>query len=193
MTAHPGPGATARHIEHALRAFFLDDEMTHPTRRRVLKVAGLMTGAGAAGLFWSLPRWVTAQNNATTAPVEAFIHVSQQLTERQDLSPKLGAALLLALGKTEKDLANRLQALQGLLQAQPALLQAERLAFPAEHGDSEKLARVILGAWYDGVVGKGKQAQYVTYINTLSNALVSGKLVPPSFSYGPCGSWSRQP
>ncbi|WP_343741059.1 sugar dehydrogenase complex small subunit [Herbaspirillum huttiense] len=167
--------------------------MTHPTRRRVLKVAGLMAGAGAAGLFWSLPHRVAAQNNPATLPVDDFLQVSRQLTERQDLSPKLGAALLLALSKTEKDLAARLQSLKGLLQAQPALLQAERLAFPAEQGDSEKLARVILGSWYDGVVGKGKNAQYVTYINTLSNGLVSGKLVPPSFSYGPCGSWSRQP
>ncbi|WP_443114040.1 sugar dehydrogenase complex small subunit [Herbaspirillum seropedicae] len=167
--------------------------MTHTSRRRVLKVVGLMTGVGAAGLFGALPRLVTAQDNATTAPLDDFIQVSQQLTERKDLSPRLGAALLLALGKTEKDLAHRLPALKALLQAQPGLLQAERLAFPAEHGDSEKLARVILGAWYEGVVGKGKQAQYVTYLNTLSNTLVSGKLAPPSFSYGPCGSWSRQP
>ncbi|NQE51349.1 sugar dehydrogenase complex small subunit [Herbaspirillum rubrisubalbicans] len=167
--------------------------MTHTPRRRVLKVVGLMTGAGAAGLFWSLPSWVTAQNNAAAVPVEDFLQVSQQLTQRQDLSPRLGAALLLALSKTEKDLATRLSSLKGLLQAQPALLQAERLAFGLEQADSEKLARVILGAWYEGVVGKGKQAQYVTYINTLSNGLVSGKLVPPSFSYGPCGSWSRQP
>jgi choline dehydrogenase-like flavoprotein len=43
------------------------------------------------------------------------------------------------------------------------------------------------------VVGKGKNAQYVTYINTLSNALVSGKLVPPSFPMVPAAAGRASP
>ena len=80
-----------------------------------------------------------------------------------------------------------------MLQSQPALLQKERLTFATADAESEKLAKVILGGWYNGVVGKGKDALYVTYINTLSSQLVSDKVVPPGFSYGPLGSWAKQP
>lgn len=121
------------------------------------------------------------------------MQVSQWLTQQDNLNEKLGRALLQAMSSADNDLAGKLGQLKNLLQSQPALLQQDRLNFAESDAASEKLARAILAAWCNGVVGKGKQAQYVTYINTLPNQWTSARLVPPSFSYGPCGSWAKQP
>lgn len=167
--------------------------MTQHSRRHVLKMAGLAAGTAAIGSFWAWPRLGAAALAAPAPASEDFMQVSQWLTQQDNLNTRVASALLLALTQADAGFGAKLAQLKALLQAQPALLQQERLAFGADAAASEKLARAIMTAWCNGVVGKGKQAQYVTYINTLPNQWVSAKLVPPSFSYGPCGSWSRQP
>jgi len=166
--------------------------MKHYSRRRVLKMAGLVTIATAAGQLYSLPRLNAAQSTASTAGLDDFMQVSQLLTQQESLNATVGRALLLALSQTQKDFLTALAQLKTLLQNQPELLQQDHLTF-ATDADSEKLAKAMLGGWYNGVVGKGNHALYVTYVNTLANLLVDDKLVPPSFSYGKCGSWAQQP
>jgi len=167
--------------------------MTHYSRRRVLKMAGLVAIASAAGQLLPLPRLRAAQPDAPLPGLDDFMRVSQLLTQKKDLNATVAHALMLALGQTQKGFARALTQLSSLLQSQPALLQQDRLTFAEADADSEKLARAILGGWYNGVVGKGDRALYVTYVNTLASQLVSDKLVPPSFSYGQMGSWAQQP
>lgn len=166
--------------------------MTHYSRRRVLKMVGLVTIASAAGQLLPLPRLNAAQSPPSVAGLDDFMQVSQWLTQQTTLNTTVGRALLLALNQTQKGFVTALAQLKTLLQNQPELLQQDHLTFAAD-ADSEKLAKVILGGWYNGVVGKGNHALYVTYVNTLANKLVDDKLVPPGFSYGECGSWAQQP
>lgn len=166
--------------------------MTHYSRRRVLKMVGLVTIASAAGQLLPLPRLNAAQSKPSVAGLDDFMQVSQLLTQQTALNTTVGGALLLALNQTQKGFVSALTQLKTLLQHQPELLQQDHLTFTGD-ADSEKLAKAILGGWYNGVVGKGNQALYVTYVNTLANQLVNDKLVPPGFSYGECGSWAQQP
>ncbi|MFT4274448.1 MAG: sugar dehydrogenase complex small subunit [Pantoea sp.] len=163
------------------------------SRRRVLKMAGLVVITSAAGLLLPLPRLNAAQSLANASAQADFIQVSQWLTQQENLNSAVAHALLIALNQTQQNFMAGLTQLKALLQSQPELLQQEQLTFAASDAASEKLAQAILGGWYNGVVGKGKHALYVTYVNTLANQLVNDKLVPPSFSYGKCGSWAQQP
>lgn len=165
--------------------------MNHYSRRRVLKLVGLVTVASAAGQLLPLPRLRAAQPDAPVAGLDDLMQVSRWLTQQDSLNLTVGRALLQALNQTQKGFIGSLLQLKNLLQSQPELLQQDHLTFA--DADSEKLAKVILAGWYNGVVGKGQHALYVTYVNTLANQLVDDKLVPPSFSYGECGSWAQQP
>lgn len=167
--------------------------MKHYSRRRVLKMAGLVAITSAAGHLLPLPRLNAAQPAAQANTPEQFMRVSCLLTQQDDLNETTGAALFHALDTTQKGFLAALNQLDALLSQQPALLQQERLQFAESDRASEALAKAILAGWYNGVVGKGNSALYVTYINTLASKVVSDKLVPPSFSYGKCGSWAQQP
>ncbi|MBH2760602.1 hypothetical protein JK229_20905 [Pantoea dispersa] len=167
--------------------------MTHYSRRSVLKLAGLVAIASAGGQLLSLPPLKAAQPQAPLAGLDDFLQVSRLLTQQAELNATVAHALMLALDQTQKDFVSGLAQLNHLLQSQPALLQQDRLAFAEANAESEKLAKAILGGWYNGVVGKGERALYVTYVNTLASQLVSDKLVPPGFSYGPVGSWAQRP
>lgn len=167
--------------------------MKHYSRRRVLKMAGLVAITSAAGHLLPLPRLNAAQPQADAVAQANFIQVSQWLTQLENLNSTVAHALFIALNQTQQAFTAELTQLTALLQSQPGLLQQDHLTFAASDVASEKLAKAILGGWYNGVVGKGKHALYVTYVNTLANQLVNDKLVPPSFSYGKCGSWAQQP
>lgn len=167
--------------------------MTHYSRRRVLKMAGLVAIATTAGQLLPLPRLNAARPDAPLPGLDDFIQVSRLLTQQATLNTTVAHALMLALSQTQKGFISGLAQLKTVLQSQPALLQQETLTFAAADAECEKLAKAILGGWYTGVVGKGNHALYVTYVNTLASELVSDKLVPPSFSYGQMGSWATQP
>lgn len=156
-------------------------------------MAGLAALTSAAGTLLPLPALKAAQAAAPAPALAEFIQVSQKLTQQDDLNSAVGTALFHALTLTQKNFTMALTQLSALLTSQPALLQQERLAFAESQAAEEKLAKIILGGWYNGVVGKGNAALYVTYVNTLASQLVKDKLVPQSFSYGKCGSWAQQP
>ncbi|ARJ44258.1 hypothetical protein B1H58_10380 [Pantoea alhagi] len=167
--------------------------MTHYSRRRVLKMAGVVAIASATGQLLSLPRLKAAQPQGPLPGLDEFIQVSRLLIQQTELNVTVAHALTQAFSQTQKGFISELTRLKNLLQNQPALLQQDRLKFADADAESEKLAKAILSGWYNGVVGKGNHALYITYVNTLASQLVSDKLVPPSFSYGQIGSWAQQP
>ena len=167
--------------------------MKQYSRRGVLKVAGLIGLTSVAGKLIPMPRASAAMIEPNAALLASFMQVSRQLTMHETLNNTLSEALCHALNMTQERFFEGVTELQGLLDANPDWLQQPLLRFPGAHVNAETLAKNILGGWYNGVVGKGNKALYVTYINTLANQVVSDKLVPPSFSYGPCGSWAKQP
>lgn len=163
------------------------------SRRRVLKMAGLVGVTTAAGHLLPLPQLNAAQPDPQAPALADFMQLSTLLVQQDGLNTTVGAALFHALSKTQKNFAVGLTQLKALLTSQPERLEQDLLHFAESESTNEKLAKAILGGWYNGVVGKGNDALYVTYVNTLASQLVKDKVVPPGFSYGACGSWARQP
>lgn len=75
-------------------------------------------------------------------------------------------------------------------QVDPLQLQA---ALDAARSPLAALPRQIMSAWCLGIVGSGDKARCVAYENALNARMVADVLKPPTYAYGPCGSWTRQP
>jgi hypothetical protein len=110
--------------------------------------------------------------------ISTFMSVSRVLVGSAWLDVRLGQHLFDAFAKADANFPSELAALQ-------ASLTAKTPAPP--------LSKAILRAWYVGVVGLGAGAVCVTYGSALMNQTVSDVLKPPSYAYGPYGSWTTQP
>ena len=156
-------------------------------RRLVLKAAGLgaVMLAGVAG-----PLLLSQQARAGLTPASnnlaLFTKVSQTLTGRASLDPALSQALYQAFQAAVKDFDATLPKLN-------SALGGVDLSFTDAQKAEQSLSQSILQAWYLGVVGKGNKAVCVTYTEALANKLAAPTLVPPSYSYGPIGTWSGKP
>lgn len=152
---------------------------TNPmSRRGALKVVGAVMLSGVAGQLL-----LNTRAKAALAPagqgLQDFIAVSRELTGKAELNATLALALHAALQKASPEFDAALLKLKDTLAAQ---------------GEPDKaLVQTILQGWYLGVVGKGKKAVCVTFVEALSNRAVADVLVPPSYSYGRCGTWSAKP
>jgi len=168
-------------------------KLENNARRRALKALGLgaLVVAGGAGQLL-LSQQARAGLKVGDPAVDDFISVSQLLSGHQAVNVALAQALYQAFADTTPDFAASLGKLKAAL-SQGALADGGKTAFTDEQNGEQALSAAILQAWYLGTVGKGKKARCVTYTDGLSNLLVAGKLVPPSYSYGPCGSWQVQP
>lgn len=159
----------------------------HMKRRLVLKAAGLGAAmlAGVAG-----PLLLSQQARAGISPagsqLAVFTAVSQTLTGRASLDPALSQALYQAFQRAAKDFDTALLKLH-------TVLTGGDVSFTDAQKAEQSLSQSILQAWYLGVVGKGVKAVCVTYTEALANQLAAPTLVPPSYSYGPIGTWSSKP
>lgn len=161
-------------------------------RRRALHVLGAAMVTGAAGQLLMARAKATPRGAAATPGAQAFRTVSAILTGKAELQPALALALYEAFVRTTPGVDAALAALQAALTTAPPWADG-KTAFPDAQKAQQGLAQAILQAWYLGTVGKGKKAVCVTYIDALANRAVAGDLTPPSYSYGPCGSWRTKP
>lgn len=156
-------------------------------RRLVLKAAGLgaVMLSGIAG-----PLLLSQQARAGLQPAAGnlaiFTTVSAALTGRGSLDPALAQALYQAFQLAVKDFDTTLLKLHGAI-------NGKDITFSDEQKAEQGLSQSILQAWYLGVVGKGKKAVCVTYTEALANKVAAPILVPPSYSYGPIGTWTTKP
>jgi len=165
---------------------------TSITRRRALQALGAAMLSGVAGQLFLSTRARAAL--ATKAPgLNDFLEVSNALVAKPGLDAALAQALYQAFQRSTPGIDAALAALKATLAQGAALGQGDKTAFPEEQKAQQALSQAILQAWYLGVVGKGGKAACVTYAETLANRAVEGILVPPSYSYGPCGTWAAKP
>ncbi|MFK3740802.1 sugar dehydrogenase complex small subunit [Massilia sp. TN1-12] len=160
------------------------------SRRRALQALGAALLAGSAGRLLSATR-ARAAVDAAGPGMADFTDVSRRLTGKPDPDPALALALYHAMRQATPDLDAALAALRDVLSRDG--LADDRTAFAEAQKPQQALAQAILQAWYLGVVGKGGKASCIAYVETLANRAVAAELVPPSFSYGPCGTWSARP
>jgi len=127
------------------------------------------------------------------APGEAFLSVSKVLTGRTLLDAGHAGRLEEAFTSINPRFVNDVQALSTLVQDRnldPSQLQQ---VLDLENSPLASLPRMIMSAWYTGVVGEGAAARCVTFEMSLMHQLVADRLNPPSYCYGPYGSWSEAP
>ena len=165
-------------------------EISSISRRKLLKTAGY---AGLSGMTGALnPVFAETQPaGGRDASRQIFMRVSQTLTGRQTLNAELALALHAALGELVPGYEPALGKLDAALASQAG--QDQPPVFSADEKDAQALRLAILDGWYLGTVGKGPKARCLAYVDALSNQVVSDVLTPPSYSYGPCGSWQAQP
>ncbi len=157
----------------------------NPSRRRVL--AGLLTAYTASLIPWALAQPVASPGHG------AFMALSALLAGRRALDTGLGARLYRALGITYPHFAADAQALLAQINQQhidPAQLQQ---ALDAAHSPLAPLPRRIMRAWCLGLVGEGEATRCVAYENALNAVVVADVLKPPTYAYGPYGSWAKPP
>jgi hypothetical protein len=164
------------------------------SRRGALKALGALALSGVASQLLLSTRAVAALVPAGMGPgLHDFIAVSSTLTGKAEVNPTLALALYGAFLKTSPEIDGALAGLKTTLLGADVLAQDDKTTFAEAQKAEQALSQAILQAWYLGVVGKGKKSVCVAYVDTLSNQAVADVLVPPSFSYGPCGSWSAKP
>jgi len=162
------------------------------SRRGALKALGALALSGVASQLLLSTRASAALAPAGQGLID-FIDVSSTLTGKAEINPTLALALYQAFARNSAEIDTALAGLKATLGAGEVLAQDDKTTFAEAQKAEQALAQAILQGWYLGVVGKGKKSVCVAYVETLSNRAVADVLVPPSFSYGPCGSWSAKP
>lgn len=123
----------------------------------------------------------------------SFMALSQYLTARDDLNPRLGARLQAALQALDPRFGPQASALwQWITHGQVALAQLNA-RLQAEQPDLAALPGQVMQAWYLGIAGSGTRTRVVAYEFALNAQTVADKLKPPTYSYGLYGSWTRNP
>ncbi|WP_371232539.1 sugar dehydrogenase complex small subunit [Pseudomonas sp. QE6] len=152
------------------------------SRRRLLAVA--CAGAAVGGLLLSpAARTWAALTPQAEAELASFMTLSQRLTGRSNLDPRIGQRLFEALAQRDTALKQSLAELQANL-AEP----------PASWGERPQwLARQILGGWYLGQIGDASNATLITYEQALMFKAVDDVLVIRSYCPNKPGFWAAQP
>jgi hypothetical protein len=130
---------------------------------------------------------------ASAAANDAFLSVSSLITGHATLDAAQAKRLLDGLVATTPSFAEQLSALAAFVASNKPAAQDLQTSLDAAKAPFAKLPGVIATAWYVGVVGSGAAARCVTYESSLMNVVVGDRLKPPSYAYGPYGSWGRNP
>jgi len=161
------------------------------TGRRVL-LTSILAAYVSAFIPW---RGVQAQT-AMPAPVAAsaaFLTVSQLLTGRASVEGEQANRLYAAFVALSPSFDQDLNALAQFIAQQKPAAHDLQAALDAAHVPYADLPRKLASAWYIGVVGTGKAARCETYETSLMYVVVADRVKPPSYAYGPYGSWGRNP
>lgn len=158
---------------------------TDPGRRRLLK--GILTAYTASLIPWAVAAPVANDTEG------AFTALSAILVGESALYTRLGTRLHAALAAASPHFDADVKALLDLIDRDhidPARLQA---ALDGAQSPLAPLPRKLMRAWCLGFVDAGDQVQCLAYEHALDNVFVGDVLQPPTYAYGPYGSWSAPP
>jgi hypothetical protein len=152
----------------------------------------LVLAAVAGAYASSLIPWALAQP-VKDADTGAFVALSALLVGRPSLDGGLARRLYDALAAEDTRFADSVQALLATLNERkldPSQLQA---VLDSDKSPLSALPRKIMTAWCLGIVGSGDKARCLAFEDALNARMVADVLRPPTYAYGPYGSWSRKP
>lgn len=161
--------------EASLPAFLL-------SRRRLLAAACASAALGGALLSPAGRTWAALTPQAE-AELEGFMTLSQRLTGRSNLDPRIGQRLYQALAQRDSALKQSLAELLDRLGDDPQAWSERQ----------QWLARQILGGWYLGQIGDDSNATLITYEQALMFRAVDDVLVIRSYCPNKPGFWAAQP
>ena len=154
--------------------------------RRVLLAA--VAGTYACSLIpWALAQTVASADNGP------FMALSALLVGRPSLDAALARRLYEALAADDAGFAASAQSLLATINERridPSQLQA---VLDADKSPLAALPRKIMSAWCLGIVGSGDKARCIAFEEALNARMVDDVLKPPTYAYGPYGSWTRKP
>ena len=150
----------------------------------------LLGGALAVSMVQMAPlSWAAAPAGASSS----FMALSQYLTARSDLHPKLAARMQAALQALDGQFNAQVDALWSWIDSQQVALNDLTARVKAERPELAGVPVQVMQVWYLGVAGSGTKARAVTYEFALNAQTVSDKLKPPTYAYGSYGSWTSNP
>ena len=157
-----------------------------PDKNRRLLLAGVLSGYVCS--FLTLPF-----SAALAKAPENFLALSRMLTGKAQLDAQQADRLYAALVATTPDFDAQLKQFEDFVANNPPVLATLQATLDEQKLAFAKLPGKIVSAWYIGVVGSGKAARCITYESSLMFVAVADRLRPPSYAYGPYGSWGRNP
>jgi hypothetical protein len=165
-----------------------------PNSGRRLLLTSILASYASSFIPWSLAGAQTpASAPASASAPDAFLSVSQVITGRTSLDPAQAKRLYDGLVATMPSFAEQLGALAAFVASNKPAGHDLQAALDTAKAPFAKLPADIATAWYIGVVGSGAAARCVTFESSLMNMVVADRLKPPSYAYGPYGSWGRNP
>lgn len=153
----------------------------------------LLGGFLAASAVSVTPWAISAATAPGTTASAAFMALSQYLTERNDLSPKLAARMQAAWQALDDKFSANVDALWKWIESSNVALAELNTRLQAEQPDLAKVPAQIMQIWWSGIAGSGNAVRVVTYEYALNAEAVAHKLRPPSYVYGSYGSWTSNP
>jgi hypothetical protein len=156
-----------------------------PTRRMLLQ--GLLTAYTASLIPFALAESVDTQEQG------AFLALSAIIAGRKSLDPLLAKTLFQALVDEDAAFAQSAKALLTLINERHLAPVQLQKTLDDEKSPLASVPRKIATAWFMGVVGSGAKARCLAYEYALNAVIVADVLKPPTYAYGPYGSWARTP
>lgn len=165
-----------------------------PNPGRRLLLASILASYASSFIPWSLAGAQTPASAPTSANMpDEFVSVSRLITGRATLDPAQARRLYDGLVATMPSFAEQLTALAAFIASNKPTAHDLQAQLDTAKAPFAKLPTDIATAWYVGVVGSGAAARCVTFESSLMNTVVADRLKPPSYAYGPYGSWGRNP
>jgi hypothetical protein len=157
----------------------------NPVRRGLL--AGFVCAYTATLIPWALAQEVS---DADKGP---FLALSAILAGRQSLDAIQADRLYAALVADDGEFPAKTKALLDMIEQRKIdPLQLQKV-LDDEKSPQSALPRRIVTAWYMGIVGEGPKARCLAFETALNAEAVADVLKPPTYAYGPYGSWTRIP
>lgn len=160
--------------------------MMPPLPRRRALLSGFIGGFAASLVPWALAAPADAEQ-------ASFLALSAILVGRPMLDAFQADRLFAALKAGDAGFAVATRDLLAYLndrKVDPMRLQA---MLDEEKSPLARLPRTIAAAWWLGIVGEGDKARCLAFEKALNAQLVADVLKPPTYAYGPYGSWARKP
>ena len=159
----------------------------NPDRLRRLVLAAVAGTYVSTLIPWALSQPVRDANTG------AFVALSAILVGRSALDATLAKRLYDALAADDAGFAASVKALLAFINVRNAdPLQLQQMLDTAK-SPLASLPRRIMTAWCLGIVGDGDKARCVAFEDALNARIVADVLKPPTYAYGPYGSWTRKP